>query len=402
MSSNTESVIIVGAGIVGSAIANFLSSSSIKREVTIVDRSIEHLVGSTGHAPGFIGQFNESEVLTRLAVNTVSEYTKIPGGFDAVGGLEIAFEAAGIDRLKQRREKATELGLQANMLSIQGARELAPQLVDDSRPGEVLHFATDGTANAATITSFYLEKAKEAGVQCLQGDVKRLLISSGRINGVEVQDGTTISQLQADKVILATGIWAQHLCKELDFPMPVVPVGHPYSHGRIRQPNSFKQPFVRWPEHHVYARDHGDRYGMGTYDHRPVHYKPTNDTAIGKWVPEFQEPLRIARSFLPRDSSVDFEDAESFNGIFSMTPDNMPLAGQVSSVQGLYLAVAVWVTHGAGTARFITELIDGSKVDDKTQKALDPERFRGQDLSLLEKQALDGYNEIYKTTEALD
>ena len=100
MSESTESVIIVGAGIVGSALAYFLSKSPTHRDITIVDRSFSSLLGSTGIAPGFVGQFNESEVLTRLAIDTVSEYTKIPGGFDRVGGLEIAFQSSGIDRLK--------------------------------------------------------------------------------------------------------------------------------------------------------------------------------------------------------------------------------------------------------------------------------------------------------------
>ncbi|KAK7419645.1 hypothetical protein QQX98_003236 [Neonectria punicea] len=401
MSNTPETVLIVGAGIVGSALAHFLSASSVPRKITIVDRSLNPLVGSTGHAPGFIGQFNESEVLTRLAVKTVAEYAKIPGGFDAVGGLEVAFEAAGIARLKSRCEEATKLGLRAEMTSIQRAKELAPQLVDDSRPAEALHFATDGTANAGRLTSFYLEHAKKAGVHCVQADVKRLLISNGRINGIKVQDGTSSFELEADRVVLATGIWAQDLCQDLDFPIPVVPVGHPYTHGRTRQPNSSKLPFVRWPEHHVYARDHGDRYGMGTYDHRPIHYKPTNGTAIGAWIPDFEEPLKIAKSFLPQASRDEFESATSFNGIFSMTPDNMPLAGRVRSVQGLYLAVAVWVTHGAGTAKFIAEMMDGLEVDQKTQVALDPERFRGQDASSLEQQSLNGYKEIYKTAEAL-
>ncbi|KPM38346.1 hypothetical protein AK830_g8232 [Neonectria ditissima] len=401
MSDTPETVLIVGAGIVGSALAHFLSSSPVKRKITIVDRSISPLLGSTGHAPGFIGQFNESEVLTRLAVKTVSEYSKIPHGFDAVGGLEVAFEASGIDRLKSRRENAAKMGLQAEMISIHQAKKLAPQLVDGSRPGEVLHFATDGTANAGTITSFYLQEAKEAGVECVLGDVTRLLVSNGRVNGVEIRDGVSNFKLEADKVVLATGIWAQDLCRDLGFPIPVVPVGHPYTHGRTREPNSSKLPFVRWPEHHVYARDHGDRYGMGTYDHRPVHYKPTAGTAIGEWIPDFDEPLKLAKRFLPQASRDEFENATRFNGIFSMTPDNMPLTGQVQSVPGLYMVVAVWVTHGAGTAKFLTELMDGLQVDQKTQTALDPERFRGQDLSSLEKQSLDGYNEIYKTAEAL-
>ena len=401
MAAAPQTILIIGAGIVGSALANFLSSSSIKRKVTIIDRSFTPLLGSTGHAPGFVGQFNDSEVLTHLAINTVAEYHKIPGGFDTVGGLEIAFKPDGIERLRTRCANAKKLGLSAEMISLQKAAELAPHLVDTTSSGEAVLFKSDGTANAGRITSFYQEKAKQAGVDLVQGHVKKLILSEGSIKGIEVEGESSTFKLEADKVVLTTGIWAQDLSKDLDFPVPVVPVGHPYMHGKTREPIFSKAPFVRWPEHHVYARDHGTQYGLGTYDHRPVHYKPSNGTAIGDWIHDFQAALDSALTFLPSKTREEFVSAKRFNGIFSMTPDNMPLAGSVPSVQGLYMAVAVWVTSAAGTAKFLGELIDGSEVEARTRVALDPERFRGSKFSDLEKESLDGYNNIYKTAEAI-
>ncbi|KAF4974891.1 hypothetical protein FZEAL_8257 [Fusarium zealandicum] len=397
MSETAENIVIVGAGIVGSALAYFLSSSPTRRNITIVDRSFSPLLGSTGHAPGFVGQFNESEVLTRLAIETVLEYTKIPGGFDPVGGLEIAFQAAGNDRLKSRCANAAKLGLAAELMSIEKAHELAPELVKSSDHGTALLFPTDGTANAGKITSFYQDNARTSGVHFVVGDVKQLIITDGRIAGVEISQEGSTRHLDATKVTLTTGIWAQDLCQGLELPVPVIPVGHPYMHGQKRNPISRKLPFVRWPEHHVYARDHGDRYGIGTYDHAPLGCKATNGEAIGAWVQDFEQPLKVATSFLPDAAAEEFQQGASFNGIFSMTPDNMPLAGSVPFVAGLHMAVAIWVTHAAGTAKFLTRVLDGLDVDAKTQEALDPERFRGQDFSALEEKSLCGYNSIYKT-----
>ncbi|KAF7550313.1 hypothetical protein G7Z17_g5798 [Cylindrodendrum hubeiense] len=388
MSDSSETVVIVGAGIVGSAIAHFLSASSVRRKITVVDRSLDTLVGSTGHAPGFVGQFNESEVLTRLAIDTVQEYTKIPGGFNSVGELEVAYSTLGIERLQSRCRKAASLGLPGEIVSIQRAVELAPDLVKTSDSGAALHFSTDGTANAGRITSHYQESAKNSGVEFLERDITRLLVSKGRVTGVETHQDDTTEQIHADRVILATGIWAQDLCKEFNFPIPVVPVGHPYMHGGVRKPNNRSSPFVRWPEAHVYARDHGDCYGIGTYNHKPVHNKPTNGTAIGNWIPDFDDPLKTAISFLPEATGQEFKSGKSFNGIFSMTPDNMPLAGKVTSVDGLYLAVAVWVTHAAGTAKFITKILNEHEVDQDSRDALEPERFRGQEFSELQESGI--------------
>jgi sarcosine oxidase len=399
MPKATESVIIVGGGIVGSSLAYFLSQSPVPRNITIIDRSFTSLLGSSGIAPGFIGQFNESEVLTKLAIDTVSEYVKVPGGFDRVGGLEIAFQDEGIERLKTRCKDAEKLGLSAAMMSIEEAHRLAPDLVNETGAGSALFFSSDGTANAVKITTWYQDEARKNGVKFVEADVQKLSISEGRITGLSIQENDPNKQLNADKVILTTGIWAQGLTSDLDFPVPVIPVGHPYMHAQTRNPLPHKLPFVRWPEHHVYARDHGTNFGIGSYDHAPIGQKPA-ESATGEWVEWFKQPLKFATGLLPPAAAEAFKDGRRFNGVFSMTPDNMPLAGKVDSVDGLYTAVAVWVTHAAGIAKFLVDVIDGKTVDSKTSEALDPARFRGQDFAELEEKSLLGYNSIYKTVKS--
>ncbi|KAL4729700.1 hypothetical protein ACLX1H_004123 [Fusarium chlamydosporum] len=365
----------------------------------MIDRSFTSLLGSSGIAPGFIGQFNESEVLTKLAIESVSEYVKIPEGFQRVGGLEIAFQDEGIERLKSRCKDAEKLGLPSKMMSIEEAHRLAPDLVNESGPGSALFFSSDGTANAVRITSWYQEEAKKNGVSLVEADVQKLIISEGRTTGAEVIENGTTKQFDADKIILTTGIWAQGLTSGLDFPVPVIPVGHPYMHGQTREPLPRKLPFVRWPEHHVYARDHGINFGIGSYDHQPIGHKP-GESATGEWVDWFKQPLKFATGLLPPAAAEQFKDGRRFNGVFSMTPDNMPLAGKVESVKGLYTAVAVWVTHASGTAKFLVDVIDGKDVDSTTVRALNPERFKGQDFAELEERSLNGYNSIYKTVKS--
>ncbi|KAG4285834.1 sarcosine oxidase [Fusarium proliferatum] len=399
MSQPTESVIIIGAGICGSSLAYSLTQSSTPRTITLIDRSFTTLLGSSGIAPGFIGQFNESEILTKLAIDTVSEYVKIPGGFDRVGGLEIAFQDEGIQRLKARCEDAKKLGLDARILSIKEAHGLAPELVNEDGQGQAVFFEKDGTANTVRITTWYQQEAKKRGVNLVEADVKQLAISDRRVTGIDVIENGTSRHLTATKVIITTGIWAQGLSSNLPFPVPVIPVGHPYMHAKPHEPLLHQSPFVRWPEYHVYARDHGTNFGIGSYDHAPIAYKP-GTSAKGNWVDWFKQPLDFATGLLPPAAAREFQDGNYFNGVFSMTPDNMPLAGKVNSVEGLFMAVAVWVTHAAGTAKFLARIVDGEEVEGKTKEALDPERFRGQDFAELEEKSLTGYNSIYKTVKS--
>ncbi|RAL14855.1 NAD(P)/FAD-dependent oxidoreductase [Aspergillus homomorphus CBS 101889] len=386
--SHTADIAVIGAGIVGSALAYFLSSSGDSKKIVLIDRSFTPLKGSTGHAPGFVGQYNESDVLTRLAKDTVNEYKKIPGGFDVVGGLELATSPAGADRLKQRHDSAKRAGLEAELISPEKAISMAPALMQGDYTA-ALHFAGDGAANAIRITTFFQDEARARGVQLLQADATKIHEANGQVNGVM----TTAGFVQAKKVVIATGIWAPELCSS-QTPIPIVPVAHPYMYGEYHELSAHKAPWVRWPEHHVYARDHGTFYGLGSYDHPPFAQQPS-ETAIGSWIEDFTATLDTAMKFIPEQTKLVIR--EKFNGIFSMTPDNMPLVGLVAETAGLYMAAAVWVTHAAGSAKFLTQLIQGEAVDGTLKKALDPNRFQGREMKELTQESLDGYNHIYKT-----
>ncbi|KAL4968314.1 NAD(P)/FAD-dependent oxidoreductase [Aspergillus stella-maris] len=383
-------IVIVGGGIVGSALAYFLSSSS-EQKITLVERSFGKLKGSTGYAPGFIGQFNESEVLTRLAIDSVEEYTKIPNGFDHVGGLEIAASKAGVERLQWRLESARERGLEGELISAQKAAQMAPDLVKGDNK-QALYFPSDGTANPTTITAFFQSEAAKKGVELVEGNVTEIRQGDGKVEGVN----TTAGYIEASKVVLATGIWAQNLC-DFGIPIPIIPVAHPYMYGEHHEPKAYKSPFVRYPEHHVYVRDHGSFFGLGSYDHKPLAERP-EDKAVGGWVGDFDRTLDRALQFIPEKTKL--APREKFNGIFSMTPDNMPLVGSIPEVEGLYMAAAVWVTHAAGSAKFLTKMLSGEDVDEAVRKALDPTRFVGQDSERLERESLNCYNSIYSTHES--
>ncbi|KAL4931960.1 NAD(P)/FAD-dependent oxidoreductase, partial [Aspergillus undulatus] len=392
-SQHSTDTVIIGGGIVGSALAHFLSSSSFNgsKKITLIDRSFAELKGSTGYAPGFIGQFNESEVLTRLAIDSVKEYSQIPGGFDHVGGVEIATSGAAADKLEWRCKTAIKRGLEAELISAQKAAEMAPDLVKEDS-ASALHFPGDGTASPATITAFFQSNARERGVELLEAEVTKIQRSGGEVQGVITSTGF----IQASTVVLATGIWAKNLC-DFEIPIPVIPVAHPYMYGEYHEPKPYKSPFVLYPEHHVYVRDHGTFFGLGSYNHKPLFERPKG-TAVGDWIQEFDITLNHGLQLIPQDTNL--APREKFNGIFSMTPDNMPLLGSIPEANGLYMAAAVWVTHAAGSAKFLANMLNGKPVDAAVQRALDPTRFKGQDMGGLERESLGCYNSIYATHQA--
>ncbi|PGH09692.1 hypothetical protein AJ80_07643 [Polytolypa hystricis UAMH7299] len=426
-----NTIFIIGGGVVGSALAFYLTASNNDNDaprVVVLDKSITTLRGSTGCAPGFVGQLNANPVLTRLAKDSVQEYLTIPDAFNNVGGLEVVTTSAGAAQLKERRELAHAAGLPAELLDAQQAAGLAPEFVKEDTIAAALHFPADGTANPGVITGYFREKAREKGAVFLEANITGLETTSTE-NGSAVNIATSqgLLRVQSCPVILATGVWTQALLKDVvtgkvitDSPTPILPVAHPYTFTTQRPVRTGKPyPFLRWPETHVYARDHGDHDGLGSYDHAPIVVDNPADSAVGKWPASFATVLAVAATsclkngdkFLTTDGCEDLDPTAQkrpFNGIFAVTPDNLPFAGKVKGVGNLWLCAAVWVTSAASTAKLLarqlllqdqtaTGAIDISEDDRKVLEALDPNRFRGTDAGELRRSALARYNDIYNS-----
>ncbi|BEI86967.1 hypothetical protein CcaverHIS002_0703130 [Cutaneotrichosporon cavernicola] len=409
-------IAIVGAGIVGSSLAARLAPHA---RVLLVDRDVRGLRGSTGHAPGFVGQLNSRAPLTELAKRSVEAYRQIAGGFNPVGGLEVAYTIEELEGMEPRAVLARSRGLRAEIVGAEQAHTLAPAFVENS--AGALYFPDDGTANARVITAAYQNTAISCGARFLDANV---LAVEG--NAIVLSNGT----ISATIIVVCTGVWSGQL---LSLPA-VVSVAHPYAYSATRatRPNS---PFVRFPSAHVYARDHGSVDGVGSYDHDPVHVSTRamdrHHTATGAWDDVFDDAITRALAMLPTHTAAGFigmttadkgdaaeggEKADAafaamvksreegtayaFNGLFQVTPDGMPLVGRVR--EGVYAAVGVWVTHAAGATGLIADMIlqdlgKGEMKDAELREALDPLRFGDREVV---DTALRTYNDIWAKEHA--
>jgi glycine cleavage system aminomethyltransferase T len=76
---------------------------------------------------------------------------------------------------------------------------------------------------------------------------------------------------------------------------------------------------------------------------------------------DFTQPWQQCKLLLPCLEKAKVESG--FNGIFSFTPDGGPLIGESSDVAGFWIAEAVWVTHSAGVARAVAQLLVDGRSD---------------------------------------
>jgi dimethylglycine oxidase len=63
----------------------------------------------------------------------------------------------------------------------------------------------------------------------------------------------------------------------------------------------------------------------------------------------------------PLKTSSEAEIHDGFNGLFSFTPDGGSLVGPHPTLKGFFVAEAVWVTHSAGVARAVAEVLTTGK-----------------------------------------
>ncbi|MFC3480868.1 GcvT family protein [Kocuria carniphila] len=374
---STPRIVIIGAGIVGTNLADELVARGWDN-ITVLDQGPLNMPGgSTSHAPGLVFQTNPSKTMTRFADYTASKLKDLQKDgascFNQVGGLEVATTETRWADLHRRLGYATSWGLEGRLLDSAECKALYPLLNEELVLGG-LHVPTDGLALAARAVQLLIQRTTEAGVT-YRGSTEVVDIeqSGGRVTGVR----TTDDVVPADIVVSCAGFWGPKIGRMVGMDVPLLPLAHQYVkttpvpdlEGRNEQPNGAGLPILRFQDQDLYYREHGDRYGIGSYAHRPM---PVDPDDLGEYAPndisERHMPSRLeftpddfipsweaSQQLLPglRDSEIE----DGFNGIFSFTPDGGPLMGESSEVDGFYIAEAVWVTHSAGVAKAMAELI---------------------------------------------
>lgn len=375
--TSSSKVVIIGAGIVGTNLADELVSRGWI-DITVIDQGpLDMPGGSTSHAPGLVFQTNGSRTMSMFAKYTVSKLLSIDC-FNQVGGLEVATTPERLEDLKRKHGWAASWGIETKLLSPEECRELYSLLNQDKVLGG-LHIPSDGLALAARATQLLMERTRKAGVRYLGSTaVTGIEQANGRVTGVTTRAGT----VPADIVVSCAGFWGVEVGAMVGLPIPLLPMAHQYvkttsvpaQSGKNELPNGAQLPILRYQDQDLYYREHGDRYGIGYYGHRPIPVVAASVGETPKQVDEKNMPSRL--DFTPEDfepawkltqemlpALKETQIAEGFNGILSFTPDGGPLVGQAPDLDGFYVADAVWVTHSAGVARAMAEILTTGSSD---------------------------------------
>ncbi|WP_104060245.1 FAD-dependent oxidoreductase [Arthrobacter sp. 4R501] len=381
--SASPRVVIIGAGIVGTNLADELATRGWTNITVVEQGPLELAGGSTSHAPGLVFQTNPSKTMTEFASYTVDKLLSLKNDgescFNQVGGLELATTEARLQDLKRKLGYATSWGIEGRIIDPDECEKYYPllnagALADGRRILGGLYVPTDGLARAARAVQLLISRARQAGVTFLGSTaVTGIEQAGGKVTGVETADGV----IQADIVVSCAGFWGRELGKLVGLKVPLLPLAHQYVkttplnelRGVNDLPNGASKPILRYQDRDLYFREHGNRIGIGSYAHKPMPVDMEQLPRVGaEEMSDHHMPSRLA--FTLEDFAPAWEDCQDllpalhatqindgFNGIFSFTPDGGPLMGESPDVGGFFVAEAVWVTHSAGVARAMAELL---------------------------------------------
>lgn len=223
-------VVIVGGAVMGSAGAYHLARLDPTLRVTVVEKDLSFRYSSTLLSDGNVRiQFNlpENILMSKYAMDvletfpeefSVGEWRPEPAPHHQ-GNLFLA-DAATEPEARTGMARQLELGCEVEWLDPAEVVKRYPAYAGDGYVGGTLG-RRDGSVDPSAVLHGYRRKAASMGVEYLESEVECLLARDGRIEGVRLVDGSTIT---APVVLNAAGAWCRQLAATVDVDLPVLPV----------------------------------------------------------------------------------------------------------------------------------------------------------------------------------
>lgn len=362
-------LVIIGAGIAGCSVAYHLAQLGWKDMVVVDAGPLFHTGGSTSHAPGGLTLITGSRMMTEFAKYGLPLYASLEvngrKGANLIGSVEVARSEARWNELKRRYGWGRGFNIECRLMTPAEVKHSVPVIDETTLLGGL--FTAGAGIGAPVVACEAMAQATTAlGAATFHGqtNVTGIEIHQRRVNAVVTDQG----RIETENVLICAGIWGPLIGRMAGIVIPLMPMEHQYAKfGPIPELAAtgveISMPIVRVHDHLIYCRQFGPLFGIGNYQHAPLpvapekirqRQTPTDEPSKNPFTPEhFREPFEQIVEVFPMLRGQPM--VESFNGMFSFTPDGNPLLGPHPEVDGLWLAEAVWITHGAGVGKAVAE-----------------------------------------------
>ncbi len=371
MKSASE-VVIIGGGIIGSAIAFHLAKMGMKN-IVLLEKGQFIGAGATAKCAGGIRAQFSSEINIRMSLMSenllerFSDETGEEGIFDQCGYLFLVSTDEQENIFRRNLELQQANGVPVEWLTPHEIADLVPNvLLDDIIGGTFC--SKDGIGDPHVFTYGYATAARKLGVSIeLETKATEIIIDGGKVKSVVTDKGKIDSPI----VINAAGPYAAEIGKMAGIDLPIKPV---------KRQISTTSPLSWLPENFPMVVD----VSSGLYFHRESGGlllgwadPDTPDGFDESLDPDYTDEIimkAIERVPMLEEAGI----ASSWAGLYSVTPDHKAIIGRVPDIEGFIVAAGFsghGFMHGPAVGKLIAELlIDGKPSIDLTPLSF--ERFK--------------------------
>lgn len=373
MGEKSTDVVIVGGGIVGTALAYFLAREGVRPTLVEKDALGSHASGfavgaltaawSVGN-PAAMAYASTGMQLHQQLAPLLREETGIDVHLHPCPTLRVALEERESQALQEEAALLQREGFSARWLSLQEAREVEPRLADEVLGGMLI--PESFRVEPYQLVLALAQAAERLGAEVRHGQVVGLQWQGERVSGVVLSSGAVIP---CATVVIAMGPWSAQAGAWLGLPVPVKPIKGQVV--RVRLPGPPVDCFLTHHHAHAITKADGLVYLGATLEDAGFDEGTTLEVRdrILMGVVEFLPPI------------LDAEVVQQTACLRPFSADGLPILGPVPGKEGVFIGTGgarVGIKLGPAMARALTDLILRRRTDLPLEPFL-PHRFAGRE-----------------------
>jgi len=343
---SSADVVIVGAGIMGAALAYYLARAGVP--ALVLDRAGPAAeasganAGMIGPSGGIPGKTLPLSLLSAELYDRAACELDEPIHFHRGGRLLLAHTPEDVAEREQFYRERQGLGIELHRLSGSEVREIEP-LISPSVTFAV-YAPADGHIDPFRATVAYLHTACRLGARFESLEVTGLAMERGAVRGVVTEGGT----IRAERVVLAAGAWSGELARSAGVDVPVFPgrgqmmVTAPVEPLTPRVLRAVMIGLRQMDQGHLVIGSEVELVGF---------QKGVDVLTLARYAD-------LAGDILPAARTLPLE--RCWSGLRPMTADTLPIIGGVPGVAGLDLLTGhgrSGMTYGPASALALADLI---------------------------------------------
>ncbi|TXK85950.1 FAD-binding oxidoreductase [Paenibacillus sp. N3.4] len=382
-------VVVIGGGIIGSAIAYYTAKAGIS--VTVIERG-DLVSGTSSRCDGNIlaidkdlGFDSQMSLISQELVTELNKELQIPFEYRRTGSILVCESEEEMEAAEKWVRQQTEAGLPFRMLDRSDIKQESAYFADDLLGG--LECATDSTINSYMLSYSLIDGAERYGAQIVtKAEVTSVNrdIATGQW-GIGTSEGT----FTAKKVVNAAGVWAPTIGRLVGIEIPIVPrKGHLIVASRqmpvmVRNVMEFGYLLSKFGGKRKVDQE-TEKYGVAMVleptesqnflvgsSRQFVNFNTKVDLDVVRCI------ARRAIRFYPK--LADMTIIRTYAGLRPWTEDHLPIVCQVEALPGFFIAAGHegdGISLAAVTGKLISELLTEQEQTIIPTEPLRLDRFR--------------------------